>query len=82
MSDNTASTSILTDRQKKFLGFVACFGGGLLLACLIAFVVKEVLPTSNLTTRMIVMDMIQLVIIELVTGKGPIEKACSAVRRL
>lgn len=39
MSDKTASTSILTDRQKKFLGFVACFGGGLLLACLIAFVV-------------------------------------------
>ena len=39
MSDKTASTSILTDRQKKFLGFVACFGGGLLLACLIAVVV-------------------------------------------
>ena len=39
MSDKTASTSILTDRQKKFLGFVACFGGGLLLACLSAVVV-------------------------------------------
>lgn len=39
MSNKTASTSILTDRQKKFLGFVACFGGGLLLACLIAVVV-------------------------------------------
>ena len=39
MSDKTASTSILTDRQKKFLGFVACFGGGLVLACLIAVVV-------------------------------------------
>ena len=39
MSDKTASNSILTDRQKKFLGFVACFGGGLLLACLIAVVV-------------------------------------------
>lgn len=39
MSEKTASDSILTDRQKKFLGFVACFGGGLILACLVAVVV-------------------------------------------
>jgi predicted PurR-regulated permease PerM len=35
----TTGECILSERQGKFLGFVACFGGGLLLACLIAVVV-------------------------------------------
>ena len=39
MSEKSTNESILTERQRKFLGFVACFGGGLLLACLIAIVV-------------------------------------------
>ena len=41
---------------------------------------KEVLPTSNLITSMIAKEIIQLVIIELVTGKDPILKASSAVK--
>ena len=41
---------------------------------------NEVLPIIILITRMINKDIIQLVIIELVTGKGPIIKATSAVK--
>ena len=42
--------------------------------------INETFPTKYLKTRIINKEIIQLVIIEFVTGKVPIEKAVSAVR--
>jgi predicted PurR-regulated permease PerM len=39
MKDSTSSPHILSERQRKFLGFVACFAGALLLGCLFAAVI-------------------------------------------
>ena len=39
MNEPPQSPSILGDRQRKFLAFVFCFAGVLLLACLLAVVV-------------------------------------------
>ena len=39
MNDNSNSLTILSDRQRKFLGFVACFAGVLILGCLLAAVI-------------------------------------------
>ena len=48
--------------------------------CPLDWVINETLPTNNLMKRIISKEIIQLVIIEFVTGKLPIEKAVSAVR--
>ena len=39
MKDSSSASPILSDRQRKFLGFVACFAGALLLGCLLASVI-------------------------------------------
>ena len=39
MNDDTGTPQILSERQKKFLGFVACFAGALLLGCLFAAII-------------------------------------------
>ena len=39
MKDSTSSPPILSERQRKFLGFVACFAGALLLGCLFSAVI-------------------------------------------
>ena len=39
MKDNPTQSSILSNRQRRFLAFVACFGGSLVLACLFAIVI-------------------------------------------
>ena len=39
MNDRTTPTHILSERQRKFLGFVACFAGALLLGCLLSAVI-------------------------------------------
>jgi predicted PurR-regulated permease PerM len=39
MKDSTSSPYILSERQRKFLGFVACFAGALLLGCLFTAVI-------------------------------------------
>ncbi len=39
MNDDTGTPQILSDRQRKFLGFVACFAGALLLGCLFTAVI-------------------------------------------
>ena len=39
MKDNSSAANILSDRQRKFLGFVACFAGALLLGCLFTAVI-------------------------------------------
>ena len=39
MNDNSNSLTILSDRQRKFLGFVACFASVLILGCLLAAVI-------------------------------------------
>ena len=39
MKDSSSASPILSDRQRKFLGFVACFAGALLLGCLLSSVI-------------------------------------------
>ncbi|MEC8778515.1 MAG: hypothetical protein VXX28_05725, partial [Verrucomicrobiota bacterium] len=39
MNENTKTSSALSDRQRKFLAFVLCFGGALVLGCLFAVLV-------------------------------------------
>lgn len=39
MKDSTNSPPILSEKQRKFLGFVACFAGALLLGCLFSAVI-------------------------------------------
>ena len=39
MKDSSSNSNILTIKQRKFLGFVACFGGALILGCLFAAVI-------------------------------------------
>ena len=39
MKDSSSASPILSDRQRKFLGFVACFAGALLLGSLLASVI-------------------------------------------
>ena len=39
MKDSSSASPIFSDRQRKFLGFVACFAGALLLGCLLASVI-------------------------------------------
>ena len=39
MNDRTTPPHILSERQRKFLGFVACFAGALILGCLLSAVI-------------------------------------------
>lgn len=39
MNDQASTSSILTERQRKFLAFVACFAGALVLGCLFTTVI-------------------------------------------
>ena len=39
MNNDTGTPQILSERQRKFLGFVACFAGALLLGCLFTAVI-------------------------------------------
>ena len=48
MNDNLKSSSTLSDRQRKFLAFVLCFGGALALGCLFAVLVLILNKTFDL----------------------------------
>ena len=48
MKDSSSASPILSDRQRKFLGFVACFAGALLLGCLLASVILILNRTFDL----------------------------------
>ena len=48
MKDSTSSPHILSEKQRKFLGFVACFAGTLLLGCLFAAVILILNRTFDL----------------------------------
>ncbi len=48
MNDNLKSSSTLSDRQRRFLAFVLCFGGALALGCLFAVLVLILNKTFDL----------------------------------
>lgn len=48
MKDSSSASPILSDRQRRFLGFVACFAGALLLGCLLASVILILNRTFDL----------------------------------
>ncbi len=48
MNDNSKSSSTLSDRQRRFLAFVLCFGGALALGCLFAVLVLILNKTFDL----------------------------------